>query len=94
VTARVARPRAAWHSHAMARTRVSTTVDDELLTEARRVIGAGSDAALLAQALDALLAQHRQAEVDRAYAAYDEHPLTEPDEWGDLGSFRAAAADS
>ena len=78
----------------MARTRVSTTVDDDLLSEARRVVGAGSDAALLDQALDALLAQHRRAEVDRAYAAYDRHPLTEPDEWGDLGSFRSAAADS
>jgi len=78
----------------MARTRVSTTVDDSLLAEARRVIGAGSDAALLDQALDALLAQHRRAEIDAAYAAYDEHPLAEPDEWGDLGSFRAAAAAS
>lgn len=78
----------------MARTRVSTTVDDGLLTEARRVTGAPSDAVLLDRALDALLAQHRRAEVDRAYAAYDEHPLDEPDEWGDLASFRAAAAAS
>jgi len=78
----------------MSRTRVSTTVDDGLLTEARRVTGAASDAALLDQALTALLAQHRRAEVDRAYAAYDEHPLDEPDEWGDLASFRAAAAAS
>ena len=78
----------------MARTRVSTTVDDALLSEARKVTGAASDAALLDRALDALLAQHRRAEVDRAYAAYDEHPLTEPDEWGDLASFRAAAAPS
>lgn len=78
----------------MPRTRVSTTVDDALLAEARKVTGAGSDAALLDQALDALLAQHRRAEVDRAYAAYDEQPLTEPDEWGDLASFRAAAASS
>lgn len=83
-----------WHSHAMARTRVSTTVDEGLLAEARRVTGAASDAALLDQALDALMAQHRRAEVDRAYAAYDEHPLDETDEWGDLASFRAAAAAS
>lgn len=34
-----------------------------------------------------VLAQHCRAEVDRAYAAYDEHPLDEPDEWGDLASF-------
>lgn len=78
----------------MARTRVSTTVDDSLLAEARQVTGAASDAALLDQALAALLAQHRRAEVDRAYAAYDERPLDDPDEWGDLASFRAAAGSS
>lgn len=78
----------------MARTRVSTTVDDELLTRARRATSASSDAALLDQALAALLAQHRRAEVDDAYAAYDEHPIDEPDEWGDLGSFRSAAGSS
>jgi hypothetical protein len=38
---------AQWHGHAMSRTRVSTTVDEDLLTEARRVAAAGSDAALL-----------------------------------------------
>jgi hypothetical protein len=83
-----------WHIHAMARTRVSTTVDDGLLAEAREVTAATSDAALLDQALAALLAQHRRAEVDLAYAVYDERPLDEPDEWGDLASFRAAAGSS
>ncbi len=83
-----------WHSHAMARIRVSTTVDPDLLAEARRVSAGGSDAALLDQALHAFLAQHRSAEVDRSYGAYDEHPLDEPDDWGDLASFRAAAAGS
>ncbi len=78
----------------MSRTRVSTTVDEDLLTEARRVAAAGSDAALLDQALGALLAQHRRSEVDQAYRAYDAHPLNEPDEWGDLASFRAAASSS
>jgi hypothetical protein len=78
----------------MPRTRVSTTVDDELLSRARAATGAKSDAALLDQALDALLAQHRRAAVDRAYAAYDEHPLDEADEWGDLASFRIAAGAS
>jgi hypothetical protein len=33
----------------------------------------------------------RSAEVDAAYAAYDAHPLSEPDEWGDLESFLEAA---
>jgi Arc/MetJ family transcription regulator len=78
----------------MARIRVSTTVDEELLAQAREIVGAPSDAALLDQALGALLARHRDAEVDRAYAAYDGQPLDEPDEWGDLASFRAAAGAS
>ena len=31
------------------------------------------------------------AKIDAAYlAAYSEHPLDEPDEWGDLASFLAA----
>ena len=42
------------------------------------------------EALAALLARHRSAEVDSSYAAYDAHPLDEPDEWGDLASFRRA----
>jgi Arc/MetJ family transcription regulator len=78
----------------MARTRVSTTVDDELLTRAREMTGAPSDSALLDQALGALLDRHRRAEIDRAYVAYDEHPLEEADDWGDLASFRSAAAAS
>lgn len=78
----------------MARTRVSTTVDDELLTRARRATGARSDSALLDSALGALLDKHRRAEIDRSYAAYDDHPIDEVDEWGDLGSFRSAAAAS
>ena len=77
----------------MARTRVSTTVDEHLLAEARQATGLG-DAALLDDALRALLARRRSAEVDAAYAAYEEHPLSEPDEWGDLASFREAAAAS
>ncbi len=78
----------------MARTRVSTTVDDELLSRARKVSGARTNSALLDQALDALLEQHRESEIDRAYAAYDEHPLDQVDEWGDLASLRSAAAAS
>jgi hypothetical protein len=40
------------------------------------------------------LARHRAAEIDAAYAAYEAHPLEERDEWGDLGSFLAAASRS
>jgi hypothetical protein len=78
----------------MSRTRLSTTVDADLLAGARRVRSGVTDAALVDEALTALLARHRAAEVDAGYAAYDEHPLDEPDEWGDLASFRRAAAAS
>jgi hypothetical protein len=82
-----------WHSHAMPRTRVSTTVDHELLSRARQARVGSTDAMLLDEALKALLERHRGAEIDAAYAAaYADHPLDEPDEWGDLASFRDAAA--
>jgi hypothetical protein len=76
----------------MARTRVSTTVDDALLARARNLRAGITDAALIDEALTALVARHRGAEIDAAYAAgYDGHPLDEPDDWGDLASFREAA---
>jgi post-segregation antitoxin (ccd killing protein) len=78
----------------MPRVRVSTTVDHDLLEEARARTPGLNDAALLDAALHALVARHRAAEVDAAYAAYDERPLDEPDEWGDLASFREAAGTS
>ncbi len=78
----------------MARIRLSTTVDSTLLENARRVRSNVTDAVLVDEALAALLARHRAAEVDASYAAYDEHPLDEPDEWGDLASFRRAAGAS
>lgn len=53
-----------------------------------------NDAALLDAALTALVSSSRAAEIDAAYAAYDDHPVDEPDEWGDLASFRDAAAAS
>jgi hypothetical protein len=78
----------------MPRTRLSTTVDAELLADARRLRSELTDAALVDEALAALLARHRAAEIDAAYASYDEHPLDEPDAWGDLASFRDAAGAS
>jgi len=78
----------------MTRTRVSTTVDAELLNAVRQLGAGSSDSSLLDQALRALLAKHRSASIDASYVAYDEHPLNEPDEWGDLASFRAAAGAS
>lgn len=78
----------------MGRTRVSTTVDESLLAEARGARAGATDSALLDEALRALLARHRAAEIDTSYAVYDVHPLDEPDAWGDLASFREAAAAS
>jgi len=77
----------------MPRTRISTTVDADLLADARRSHHGSSDAELIDEALSALLARYRSAEIDDAYAAaYTAHPLEEPDEWGDLASFRSAAS--
>jgi len=78
----------------MSRIRISTTVDADLLDSARRLRSRTTDAALLDEALAALLARHRAVEIDTSYAAYDEHPIGEHDEWGDLASFREAAAAS
>ena len=78
----------------MTRVRVSTTVDEHLLADARRARAGIGDAALIDEALTALLARYRAAEVDAAYSAYEQHPLDEADEWGDLASFREAAAAS
>jgi len=69
-------------------------VDAELLDNARTLRSGMTDAALIDEALAALLVRHRAAEVDASYAAYDEHPVSEPDEWGDLASWRQAAAAS
>jgi hypothetical protein len=33
----------------------------------------------------------RRKEIDASYAAYDEHPIDEADEWGDLASFSDGA---
>lgn len=78
----------------MARARISTTVDEELLKSVRRLRAGVPDSALVEEALAALVARHRAAEIDAAYAAYDNEPLETSDEWGDLESFRAAAAGS
>jgi len=78
----------------MPRTRVSTTVDERLLADARALRAGSTDASLLDEALEAFLARQRSTEIDEAYAAYDEHPLDECDDWGDLASFRDAAGAS
>lgn len=77
----------------MAKVRLSTTVDEDLLARARMTHGPGTDASLLEAALTALLDARRVAEVDAAYdRAYGSARATEPDAWGDLASWRARAA--
>lgn len=83
-----------WHNRGMPRIRVSTTVDAGLLDSARQLRAGCTDAALLDEALSALLARHRSEEIDASYAAYDEHPIQEHDEWGDLASWRRVASNS
>jgi len=78
----------------MPRVRVSTTVDESLIERARKLRSGLNDAALLDEALTVLLARHRSAEIDARYSVYEDHPLDEADEWGDLASFREAAASS
>jgi hypothetical protein len=90
----MARESAQWHDRGMVRTRLSTTVDTDLLTAARKLRVGGTDAAMVDDALRALLARSRAAEIDASYAAYDAHPPDEPDEWGDLASWRRAAGTS
>lgn len=80
--------------YSMSRARVSTTVDESLLREARSANPHHNDAALLDAALTALLARSRAYAIDAAYSVYDEHPLDEPDDWGDLSTFRNVAAAS
>lgn len=74
----------------MGRRRVSTTVDNDLLDQARHLEEWPNDAAMMDAALDALVGRYREAVIDAAYEAYDRSPLDEPDEWGDLASFHEA----
>jgi hypothetical protein len=78
----------------MSRVRVSTTVDGDLLNAARRLRSNANDATLLDEALGALVARNRSSEIDASYAAYDEFPIEDSDEWGSLAKFRAGVAAS
>jgi hypothetical protein len=78
----------------MARVRISTTVDADLLATARKASSGLPDSALVDEALAALLSRRRAAEIDAAYTVYDDQPLDAADEWGDLASFRKAAGRS
>ena len=81
------------YTYAMSRIRISTTVDEELLTAARRIENV-PDSKLLDISLRTLLLEHRAAEIDAMYRAYDKQPLSEGDEWGDLSTWHEAADSS
>jgi hypothetical protein len=69
----------------MARVPLSTTVDLDLLTRVRAAHATLTDDSILEAALQALLREHRSAEIDEAYArAYQQRPVNTQDEWGDL----------
>ena len=74
----------------MSRIRISTTVDEDLLERARRSGAWHSVAAMVDAALEALVAAHREAQIDAAYEAYDHCPIDAPDAWGSLTDFGEA----
>lgn len=75
----------------MSREWLRSTVDGELMRSARQLEGWPNGGSLLDAALRSLLSVQRRREIDASYAAYDEHPIDEADEWGDLASFSDAA---
>ena len=75
----------------MSRIRISTTVSDDLLSQARTALPDLNVASLMDRALAALCAEHRAAEIDRSYQVFDNVPLDTEDEWGNLAEFLEAA---
>jgi len=71
----------------MSRIRVSTTVDESLLENARRLRSKLTDSALLDEALEALLARHRAGRDRCQLLGLRRAPTRQPDDWGDLHLF-------
>lgn len=76
----------------MARVRVSTTVDEDLLTRARALDPGGTDSSLVEAALTELLRQRRREEIDAHYARAYANGNNTVDEWGDMNAWLDAAA--
>ena len=69
----------------MSRVKLSTTVDEELLSEARRLHEGMADSALVEAGRAALVRELRDEPLARLYAeAYKRYPADEPDDWGDV----------
>lgn len=76
----------------MSKVRISTTVDADLLGQARACLAGAKDAVVMERALGALIAQHREAEFDRRIdVGYGQVEYERPDAWGDLHTFLEAA---
>lgn len=77
----------------MRRTVINASVDTSLLDAVRQGHRDRTDAELLEAGLSALLPTLPVELLEQRYAAaYSAHPIDEPDAWGDLESFRRAAA--
>lgn len=70
---------------------MSTTVDADLLSEARRLTSPVNDSSLLETALHELIAVHQRRQIAESYQTYEQLPLSTPDAWGDLESFLNAS---
>ncbi|MFB9733014.1 antitoxin MazE5 [Ornithinimicrobium kibberense] len=74
----------------MARARISTDVDEDLLTRARALSPGSTDAAIVDVAFTSLLRAHSEVDrsIDALYeTAYARVPVPTIDEWGHLETF-------
>ncbi len=71
----------------MSRIRISTTVDECLLEQARSTSSWQSAAEMVDAAMQSLVAAHQETQIDDAYQAYEECPVDAPDAWGRLSDF-------
>src|SRR5690625_7757706 len=80
------------HNRSMNRTRISTTVDTELLYAARSVAVGKTDASLIDEVSCVLLDRYGSVvEIYACYAAYDRQPIDLPDFIIVTGSFQSGA---
>ena len=76
----------------MARVRVSTTVDADLLERVRALFPGSTDSSLLESAFAALVREQVAREIDRQYERAYAVPSPSVDAWGDVDGFLDEAA--